>query len=459
MFRVQGQDRAVNCEGISRRSFLQAGFLGLAGLSLADFLCLQQQAAAAGGTGKNTAVILLWMDGGPSQLETFDPKPEAPAEVRGPYGAIPTRVAGIQLSETLPLLAKWTHRTAFVRSVHHNNGDHFAAAHWMLTGRFGSTANNLPQMYPSVGSYVSRVRGPNRPDLPAYVGVPAAESVYLFPGYQGAAYLGSAYNPFDADPDNRYIGATATKKIGTPPVFTSAMNRARLRGRMNLLEKVDLIRRDVDANGAMSSMDTYTQEAANLLLSPEVQKAFDLNAEPKSVTERYGDSPWCRYALLARRLVEAGVTFVTVDMPHWDDHANIKESIGKKLLHFDRAASALIQDLDERGMLDHVLVVAMGEFGRTPKLNQGLPNDPTPGRDHWGQAISVMMAGGGLRMGQVVGATNEHAEYPAERPLGPEDILATMYHVLGIDPTQTFYDRQARPLPILAAGEAIRELI
>jgi hypothetical protein len=459
MLRIQGQDRSVNCAGVSRRSFLQAGFLGLAGLSLADFLCLQEQAAAAGSPGKKTAVILIWLDGGPSQLETYDPKPEAVSEVRGPYGAVKTNVSGIRLSEMLPNHAKWAHRMAIIRSVHHGTGDHFAAAHWMLTGRLGSTANNKDQMFPSVGAYTAAVRGPNRPDLPAYVGLPAAESVYIFPGYQGAAYLGSAFNPFDADPDNRYIGASPGKKIGTPPVFTSKTDRPRLESRMGLLEKIDHVRAAADRSGALSSWDTYTQKAANLLLSPEVRKAFDLDAEPAKVAERYGDSPWCRYALLARRLVEAGVTFVTVDMPHWDDHSSIKTSIARKCLHFDHAVGALMQDLEERGMFDHVLVVAMGEFGRTPRLNQGLPNDPVPGRDHWGSAMSVMMAGGGLRMGQVIGATNENSEYPVDRPFTPADILATIYHVLGIDPTQTFYDRQGRPMPILSSGEPIRELI
>lgn len=462
MLRIQGQDRSTNCAGLSRRSFLQAGFLGVTGLSLADFYRLRAAQAAAGKpAGRQTACILIWLDGGPSQLETYDPKPEAPPEVRGPYGAIETSVKGIRLSETLPGHARWAHRMAFIRSVHHDNGDHFAAAHWMLTGRFGATGADKDPRYPSVGSYVARVRGPNRPDLPAYVGVPAAESVYLFPGYQGAAYLGSQYNPFDADWDRRYIGANSDTRIGTPPMFRVDGSRLRLAKRAGLLEKLDLLRRDVDRNGAIASMDHYTQQAVNLLLSPSVREAFDLDAEPAYIAERYGNSPWCRYTLLARRLVERGVTFVTVDMPHWDDHDNIKEAIRPKCAAMDRAVSSLVQDLDERGLLQHVLVVVMGEFGRTPKLNNGLPalGRTIPGRDHWGQAISVMMAGGGLRMGQAVGATNEHAEHPVESPYRPEDVLATIYHVLGIDPSLEFPDRQGRPVSILPGGSPIRELV
>jgi hypothetical protein len=461
MLRIQGHDHTTNCAGLSRRSFLQAGFLGVAGLSLPDLLRMRAAAAAAGRPAKPTACILVWLDGGPSQLETYDPKPEAPAEVRGPFGSIETSLKGLRFSELLPLQSKWAHRMAIIPSVHHDNGDHFAAAHWMLTGRFGATGADQTPRYPGVGSIVARMRGPNRADLPPFVGVPAAESIYLFPGYQGAAYLGKAYDPFDADPDHKYIGAAANTKITTPPMFKAATDRNRLSKRAGLLEKVDQLRRDVDRDGSIATLDRYTQQAVDMLLSASVREAFDLDAEPAPVRERYGEGPWARYALLARRLVERGVTFVTVDMPHWDDHDNIKVAIEPKARHMDRAVASLVQDLDERGMLDHVLVVVMGEFGRTPKLNDGIPSlgRHIPGRDHWGGAIPVMMAGGGLRVGQVVGATDEHAAHPAERPFTPEDILATIYHVLGIDPRQDLYDLQGRPIPILSGGAPIRELI
>jgi uncharacterized protein DUF1501 len=460
MLRIEGSDISMNCAGFTRRSFLQAGFLGLAGLSLGELYGIREAAAASGKAGKNTAVILVWLDGGPSQLETYDPKPEAPAEIRGPWGAIETSVPGIRLSETMPNQAKWAHRMAFIRSVHHDNGDHFAGAHKMLTGRWGATGADQTPRFPSVGSYVARVRGPNRTDLPAFVGVPAAQSIYLFPGYQGASYLGAAYNPFDADFDHKYIDAGNKTKIGTPRLFKTSPDKIRLAKRAGLLEKVDQLRRDVDRDGSIATLDHFTQKALNLLLSPTVREAFDLDAEPAAIAERYGESPWSRYTLLARRLVERGVTFVTVDMPNWDYHSNLKKNHERLGTAMDRAVGALVQDLDERGMLDHVLVVVMGEFGRTPKINEtGVPHDPVPGRDHWGNAISVAMAGGGLRMGQAIGATNDKAEHPVERPYTPEDVLATIYHVLGINPRVEFPDREGRPIPTLSDGAPIRELI
>jgi uncharacterized protein (DUF1501 family) len=206
-------------------------------------------------------------------------------------------------------------------------------------------------------------------------------------------------------------------------------------------------------------MDKYQQQALNMILGSRTRTAFDLDKEDPRLADRYGQGPWARYTLMARRLVEAGVTFVTVDMPHWDDHSNIKEGHGRKLPHVDRAVGALVEDLHERGLLDRVLVVVMGEFGRTPRLNTGQPGIPIPGRDHWGNAISALLAGGGLRLGQVVGATNARAEYPVQRPLTPADLLATVYHVLGIDPTQTFNDHTGRPIPILDQGKPIAEVV
>jgi hypothetical protein len=458
MLHVQQGDAAPNCQGMTRRTALKAGFLGLMGLSLSDLFRLRAQGAASR---KDTAVILLWLDGGPSQLETYDPKPEAPAEYRGPYGAIKTNVPGIHISETLPLHAKHADKMVFVRSVHHDNGDHFAGAHWMLTGRFGSNAASLPQKFPSVGSYASRVRGANRSGLPAYVGLPAAQSVYLFPGYQGAAYLGPAYNPFDVEREQKYLGATYKVKVGLPRCLAGMTQIAPAvsRGRQSLLSSFDKARRDIDQSGTMDTLDKYQQQAIDLITSGRARTAFDIDKENPRLADRYGEGPWGRYTLMARRLVEAGVTFVTVDMPHWDDHSNIKEGHGYKLPHVDRAVSALLEDLKSRGLLDRVLVVVMGEFGRTPRLNNGQPGIAIPGRDHWGSAISVLLAGGGLKLGQVVGSTNAKAEHPKDRPLKPADILATVYHVLGIDTKLTFKDHTGRPHPILDEGEAIKEII
>lgn len=458
MLQLQSGRIARNCQHMTRRSALKAGFLGVLGLTSADLLRLQAQGKAT----RRKSVILIWLDGGPSHLESYDPKPYAPAEYRGPFGAIRTNVPGIYLSESLPCQAKHADKMVLVRSVHHDNGDHFAAAHWMLTGRLGSNAANLKQMYPSVGSFVARVKGPNRPGLPAYVGLPSAESVYLFPGYQGAAYLGAAYNPFDVDREAKYLGATDLRPIGTPKWLKQMEGdqAAAMQHRASLLQAMDQTQRDLDQSGAMSSMDRFQHEAMDMVLGKQARIAFDLDKEDPRTADRYGNSAWARYTLMARRLVEAGVTFVTVDMPHWDDHANIKESHGMKLKPMDQAVGALLEDLHQRGLLDDTLVVVMGEFSRTPRLNNGLPGQSTvPGRDHWGNAISVMLAGGGLKTGQVVGATNSKGEHPVDRPLKPYDILATIYHVLGIDHTQTFLDHTGRPVPMLGDGAPIREII
>jgi Protein of unknown function (DUF1501) len=458
MLQITHHGSQKNCQGISRRTALKAGFLGLTGLTLPDLLRLRAQGAA---TSDEKAVILIWLDGGPSQIETYDPKPDAPAEYRGPFGTINTRVPGVRLCELVPNHARLADKMVFIRSLHHDNGDHFAGAHWMLTGRFGSNAANLPQKYPSVGSYVARVRGPNKPGLPAYVGLPSAQSVYLFPGYMGAAYLGGAYNPFDVDREVKYLGATQNVRIGTPrwlSQFTS--ESAKLAGnRKDLLSAFDGFRRDLDNSGVVDAMDRYQQQALNMILGSRTRTAFDLDKEDPRVADRYGQGPWARYTLMARRLVEAGVTFVTVDMPHWDDHSNIKVGHGQKVPVVDRAIGGLIDDLSERGLLDKVLVVVMGEFGRTPRLNTGQPGIPIPGRDHWGNAISVMMAGGGLRGGQVVGSTNAKGEFPKDHPLTPGDILATVYHVLGIDTSQSFKDHSGRPIPILDDGKPIAEIV
>jgi hypothetical protein len=457
MLELQNGSPVRNCQGMTRRTALKAGFLGILGLSLPDLLRLRAEGAAAS---KDTAVILLWLDGGPSQLETYDPKPEAPAEYRGPYGAIQTNVPGIRISETLPCHARLADKMVFVRSLHHDNGDHFAAAHWMLTGRFGSSAANMAPKYPSAGSYAAKVRGPNRPGLPAYVGLPAAQSVYLFPGYQGAAYLGPAYNPFDVDREQKYLAANSNVFVHKPKCLDSLTPvGGQTEGRVDLLRGFDTIRRDLDKSGTMDTLDRYQQQAIDLILSGKAREAFNLDREDPKLVDRYGVGPWGRYTCMARRLVEAGVTFVTVDMPHWDDHSNIKDGHGYKLGPLDRAVGALVEDLDERGLLDRVLVVVMGEFGRTPRINQGQPGIPIPGRDHWGNAISAMLAGGGLRTGQVVGKTNARAEHPVDRALKPCDLLATVYHVLGIDPRLTFKDHSGRPVPLLDEGEPIAEVI
>lgn len=456
MLRIAHRNAATNCAGFTRRTALKAGFLGALGLTTADLLRMQAEGMARK---TEKSVILLWLDGGPSHHETYDPKPEAISEYRGPFGSIPTNVPGIHFGELLPRQAKHADKMCVLRSVHHTTGDHFAGAHWMLTGRFGSTSANKTQMYPSLGSCIAKAKGSCLPGMPAYIGLPAAESVYLYPGYQGAAYLGAAYNPFQLNMAQKYLGATYKSKLKPAPILKNMEDAGRTSGRVKLLDQLDHFDRVTDKSGVMESMDSYQQEAVEMLLRGKAREAFDMEKEDPRIRDSYGRGPWGHYTLMARRLVEAGARFVTVDMPHWDTHSRIELGMRQRLPYLDLAVSGLLQDLHDRRMLDDVLVVIMGEFGRTPKLNSGQPGIPIPGRDHWGQAMSVILAGGGLKLGQAVGATNKRGEHPIESPYTPADLLATIYHVVGIDLHTSFPDHTGRPIPLLDGGRPIKEVI
>ncbi|MBL8818464.1 MAG: DUF1501 domain-containing protein [Planctomyces sp.] len=442
----------------NRRAVLKAGMLSMAGLTLAGRERLIAEGAARR---NNKRVILLWLDGGPSQLESYDPKPEAPAEFRGPFGAISTKVAGTQFSELMAEQAKFADQISVIRSMRHGTGDHFAGAHWMLTGRFGATTASKSIRYPSLGSCISKLCGPRNPGLPAYVGLPAAESVYLFPGYQGAAYLGGAYEPFDVSTDVRYLHHTYKTKVESPVCFKASggIDESRAKARSGLMASLDQLRRDVDNTGMMEAMDAHHQSAMSLVFGGAAVNAFDISKERPEVAARYGDTPWGQYTLMARRLVESGVTFVTVDMPHWDHHSSLVDGHAPNMRVMDQCVGALMSDLTERGLLDEVIVLVMGEFGRTPRINQGQPGIPIPGRDHWGDAFSVMIAGGGVRPGVVVGSTNARAEYPVEREVAPHDLLATIYRLLDIDPAMHFPDFAGRPVALVDRPEGIRELL
>ncbi|MCB1061388.1 MAG: DUF1501 domain-containing protein [Verrucomicrobiae bacterium] len=451
---------SVTKPGLKRRTILKAGALGAFGFTTADLSKLKAEGNIRPGA-SDKSVILIWLDGGPSQFETYDPKPEAPSEYRGPWGDIRTNVPGIRLSEMLPEHAKHADKMAFIRSVHHDNGDHFAAAHWMLTGRFGSTSVDKAQKAPSIGSCVAKLAGPRVKGLPPYIGLPAAESVYLYPGYQGGSYLGGAYDPFQVNMKQKYLASTYASAIASPPFLDGMVGQAdRMTGRASLLRQLDGLNRKLDQTGAMEAMDSHQQSAIDMILGSNAKQAFDMEKEDDATRDRYGRGPWGHYTLMARRLVENGVRFVTVDMPHWDTHSKIKEGLEVRLPYLDKAVGGLMQDLADRNLMDDVLVVIMGEFGRTPKLNTGQPGIPIPGRDHWGQAMSVVMAGGGLKCGQVVGATNSRGEHPIDRALTPADVLATIYHVLGIEYQGVFLpDFTGRPIPLLDHGSAIAELI
>ena len=445
---------------LERRAFLKVGVLGFAGLSLADLLRAQAAALSPAAVSRERSVIILWMRGGPSQHETWDPKPEAPLEYRGEFGAIPTKVPGIQLCEFLPLSAKIMDKWSIIRSLHHDDAGHSTGDQICFTGY--PSAPNLPpegpgNIMPSCGSIAARQLQQGNPRLPAYVMIPR-----MVPG-TGAAYLGPAWNPFEtvADP----IG---DKPFSVPNIrLPAGISLQRLSDRRSLVAGFDRLRSEVDGSGQMDALDRFQQQAWDFVTSRETREAFDLDAEPRSVRERYGFMPefkaptpdrcgvpaWSQRLLLARRLVEAGVRLVTVDLRWWDTHVQGFDTMRNGFLpRWDRAFSALIEDLDTRGLLQTTMVLAWGEFGRTPKVNQNA------GRDHWPNVFSAAMAGGGIQGGRVVGASDAKGAEPADNPKTPQDVLATIYRHLGVDTKVQYTDHSGRPHPVLPSGAPIDEL-
>ncbi len=429
----------ATCDGLSRRSFLRAGALAFGGMALPELL--RREAMAGTDARKDMSVILIWQGGGPSHLDMWDLKPEAPAEYRGEFGTIPTSVKGYEVSEHMPEIAKICDKLSIIRSCTHPNSGHEAASHFLLTGYLPT--NDIPSNeVPSYGSIVSHELGSKVKGVPAYVTIPRA------PRSSAAAYLGVGYNPFEThgDPNQQNF---SVRNLTLP----GGVDMKRLENRKAMLKRFDTLQRQADASGQIDGMDSFYVQAFDMLTSPAVKEAFDINAEPDALRDRYGRHTWGQRCLLARRLVEAGSRFVTVDMGGWDTHTNNFEDLKKhKLPQFDRAFAALVEDLRQRGRLDNTMVIVWGEFGRTPRINT------TAGRDHWSNVFSVVMAGGGLKP-TVLGQSDAKAEQPLERPISPQDILATMYHKLGIDRTKSFENEAARPVEILNYGEPIRELV
>lgn len=460
MLRITG-GASLDCQGITRRSFVQAGMLGLGGLTLPQFLQVKAQAAtrpvpegAIVDPRADTAVILVWMSGGPGHHETWDPKPDAVSQYRGPFGAIQTNVPGIQFSEMCPEQAKIADKLCILRSVKHGSGDHTKGNHWMLTGFEGPAFNapdNKVQRRPSLGAVAAAIRGANEPGIPAYAAAPhlrgGTDNLFHY-----AAFLGGAANPFVVNSDpNAADFRVANLSLASGITFD------RLESRRALLSTLDTERRRIDRG--MADMSEHQQSAFELLTSPQVRDAFDIAAEPTSLRDGYGRHTFGQSALLARRLVERGVTFVTVNTQPWDHHGTanrLPTEQGAKLLipPVDRAIAALVRDLCDRGLYEKTLVVAMGEFGRTPRMNSA------GGRDHWGHAFSVLMAGGRYPMGQTIGKSDEQGAFVTQRPISPEDVAATIYHHLGIDARNSFLrDRTGRPNRLVEHGSPIRELI
>jgi hypothetical protein len=452
MFRIDAGVTQPYCDGLSRRSFVKIGVAGMATAALPELLRARERTAAAGGVRKDTSVILIWLDGGPSHLDLYDLKPEAPKEYRGMWKPIRTNVPGIEISELFPLQAKVADKFSIIRSLHHGSGDHFTAGDFMLTGRGSASGGDTSSKYPSIGSITAKVCGPRRSGMPPYVAVPYAASIGLRPGYFGANYLGVQHNPFETDGDPN-SSSFRVKDIHLPVGLTVP----RLDDRRRLLTSLDQLRRQVEASHVFEAMDRFDQEAYEIVSGPQARKAFDIGSEAPRVRDLYGRHGWGQSALLARRLVEAGSTFVTVHLGGWDHHWDLKQGMENNLPIVDRLVAGLFRDLDSRGLLERVLVVLCGEFSRTPRMNDGSGHG-TPGRDHWGNAMFCLVGGGGVKGGRIVGSTNRLGEEPKDRPVTPGDLHATIYEVLGVDGSISFLNTAGRPVAAVDRGEPIQEL-
>ncbi|MEZ6054836.1 MAG: DUF1501 domain-containing protein [Planctomycetaceae bacterium] len=446
------------CDGISRRSFVQLGVAGMASLGLADVLRAKEQ--GTGRTAKAQSAILIWLDGGPGHLDTYDMKPEAPAEVRGIWSPIRTNVPGFEMTELFPKQAQVADKFSIVRSLHHDTGDHFAGGHRMLTSKnMGVSGANNTGKFPSIGSIISRERGPNRRGMPAYAAVPVASSIGLNPGYFGGNWLGGHLDPFQTggDPSNANF---KVQNLDLAP----GLSIDRLNHRRTLNATLDRIPRTLDASGTFKSLDKFDHDAFEFVSGKQAREAFDMSREDEATRDAYGRHSWGQSVLLARRLVEAGTTFVTVHFGGWDHHWDLKTGMESYLPRVDSAVSALFTDLEQRGMLDSTLVILCGEFSRTPRMNDGGNGGPplskgTPGRDHWGNAMFCLLGGGGIRGGQIIGSTDAKGERPLTRAVEPMHIHATIYELMGVDPKLHLLDHAGRPTAVIDDPTPIHELI
>ena len=451
------------CDGVTRREMLRIGGLAFTGLAWSDLLRAEQRPAnrrAAGQFGKARACIVVFNYGGPSHIDTFDLKPDAPAEIRGEFQPIPTNVPGVAISEHLPHLAKLADRYAIVRSMHHRDNDHAIGAYLALTGYSHPRSDVLgieppasPQDLPSLGSVISKVRPADR-SMFSYV---TLGDLRHFGNHdsmgQNAGCLGRGYDPFVIPFVRPMNGLLDMSNITS---VTAQVDAGQLGSRRQLLRAMTDAGPALEETAATRNLDGFTRRAFDLLSSLACRGAFDVAAEPRSIRDLYGRSPFGENCLLARRLVEAGVPMVTLysfGNRDWDTHGqnfrNLKETL---LPPTDRGLSALLADLDQRGLLDETLVIWMGDMGRTPRINR------EAGRDHWSFCYSVVLAGAGIRGGQALGSSDRVAAYPATQPVHPADIAATIYHCLGIDPRTHVNDQQGRPL-VVSAGQPVPGLL
>lgn len=437
-----------------RRDCLRLGVAGLAGGSFLDLFALQRHAMAspnASGPVKPTSCILIWMDGGPTHFETFDPKPEAPSEIRGEFHAISTNVPGIQISENLPKLAAIADKYAIIRSVCHNQGNHGAGNHYMMTGappRIPVGCGAFVSFHPSMGSVASVERAAPH-GLPAYFSMPSMSRS------GGPNFLGAKYAPFIVGNDPNSKGFRV-RDVELPAGIESPRFQARQDLR-NLIDKMPRIS-DPAAGDPVLALDEYYQQGYDLITTPEAQLAFDISSESEETRDAYGRNSFGQRALLARRLVEAGVPFITINDGGWDHHADLFGALRKRLPSWDQTVATLISDLDQRGLLETTMVIALGEFGRTPKIST-LPGQDKPGRDHWANAMSILFAGAGTPGGQVIGATDKYGHSAVQRVLGPENFVSTVYRKLGIDPNKMYYTPAGRPAHLVSDPNPIAELM
>jgi hypothetical protein len=453
----------------SRRNFLKAGLAGVGGLTLPDLL--RQQAMGATGKAQGKSVILLWLAGGPSHIDTLDPKPGRPVENRGPFGVTRTRLPGVQVCEHLPKLAAMLDKFTVVRSLDAHGSNHEPNTVFQ-TGNVLAEARTNPQAvhYPAIGSHVAKLRGANHPLVPAYATFMRSRSHLAFGGY-----LGRAYDPFQAQtacrlPVYDMVGKDSGK-LSAPALFQLPANisHERLADRRGLSERFNALRSHLErAEAPMAGLEQHTRQALELLTGRRMQQALDLEQEPAATRERYGSHLWSQQVLLARRMVEAGVSFVTLDLSYhtasgtWDTHGDnippyggIEKGLKPLLPVLDHLVTTLVEDLRQRGLLDQTLVIAMGEFGRTPKIGT---QDSSDGRDHWPIVASMLMAGGGLRHGQVIGSTEPDGGQIATRPVHAADLAATIYQHFGVPLDAEYLDGTGRPVPIVYNGSPIHEL-
>jgi hypothetical protein len=391
-------------------------------------------------------------------MDMYDMKPDAPAEYRGIWNPIRTKVPGFDITELFPKQAMVTDKFSVVRSLYHNTGDHFAGGHRMLTTKdMGVAGLNNPQKFPGIGAIVNRELGPRVKGMPGYTATPHAASIGLVPGYFGGHMIGKQHDPFvTGDPSGANFQVQNLN-------LATGLTLEKLEDRKGLLKHFDSRRAALDGNATADAMDRFGQEAYEFVTGPVAREAFAIGKEPTRLRDAYGRDSWGQSTLLARRLVEAGSTFVTVHFGGWDHHWDLKKGYENYLPKVDRAVSALFTDLDDRGLLDTTLVVLCGEFGRTPKMNDGGNGGPpmsmgTPGRDHWGNAMFCLLGGGGVKGGQVIGSTDRLGQAPKSRAVTPSNIHATIYQVLGIDPKLQLLDPSGRPVNVLDDPEPISEL-